>query len=80
MSHLSTIIRRVKHKLEVYKGSTEIFSDPIFIQAIRNLEEYQQYWKDFTPDEKRKADELLRIYNLPHLTDQQKVEMLKKVV
>jgi hypothetical protein len=82
MSHLSTIISRVRHKLEVYRGNEEVFNDPIFVQAMRNLKEYQEAWKDFTPEEKEKADELLRIFNLPTsvVTNREKVKLLREVI
>jgi hypothetical protein len=82
MSHLSTIISRVRQKLDAYRGDISVFQDPIFVQAIRNLKEYQEAWKDFTPEEKKKADELFRIYHLPHsvVTDNEKINLLKKVI
>jgi len=57
MSHLSTIIQRVKNRLEVYGGDPQEASrDSLFKQSINNLKEYQDAWKDYTPEEKKEAD------------------------
>ena len=52
MSHLSTIISRVKHRLDtVYKGDIKKASkDSLFKQAVNNLEEYIRDWDDFTKE------------------------------
>lgn len=55
MSHLSTIISRVKH------GSDDLNS-PIFEQAVINLMEYMGENGDYSPDEKREAVELYDKY------------------
>ena len=55
MSHLSTLISRVKHH-----GVKEYFkSDPIFEQAVINLMEYLEgYPEEITSEEKAEALEL----------------------
>jgi hypothetical protein len=78
MSYLSTIIGRVKHKIVIYKGDEKgLLEDSIFRQAVRNLEEYQETWKDWTPEEHKKADKLLTKWSLKVENVEKK---LKKVV
>ena len=61
MSHLSTIISRVKHRLSIYNNNEiEASKDPLFLQAVRNLMEYN--YPDFTPDERKEADLLYSKY------------------
>ena len=63
MSHLSTIILRVKRRLEVYDNDPqEAAKDPLFRQAVRNLQEYQETWNNQTPEEVKEADELYARY------------------
>ena len=60
-SHLSTIISRVKNRLQdVYKGNEkEAAKDSLWLQSIRNLQEYMETWPDqFTKEEQKEADEL----------------------
>jgi len=60
MSHLSTIINRVKNRLEeVYKGDPKkAGKDSLFRQAVNNLSEYIESWDDFTEEEQEEADML----------------------
>jgi hypothetical protein len=63
MSHLSTIIERVKRRLEVYDKSDDpqaVYSDPLFEQSVINLMEYNAAWQDQTPQE---AEESVRLYD-----------------
>lgn len=63
MSHLTTIIHRVERRLATYGGDAEkAGEDPMFVQAVHNLQEYQQAWKDATPEEIRQADILYTKY------------------
>jgi len=63
MSHLTTIIGRVESKLEAYKDNRNALKyDRIFLQAVKNLMEYQDCWKDSTVEEQKKADELFWEY------------------
>lgn len=65
MSHLSTIIGRVKNRLEqVYKGDVkEAAKDSLWQQSVRNLQEYQENWTDQTKEEVNEADELYARYS-----------------
>lgn len=58
MSHLSTIISRVKGK-EHY-SEQDLKEDILFEQAIINLMEYLKSWKDYTAEEKAEA---IRLYD-----------------
>lgn len=63
MSHLGTIIMRVKRKLEVYDNDPqEASKDPLFRQAVKNLQEYQEAWNDQTQEEVKEADRLYARY------------------
>ena len=64
-SHLSTIISRVKNKLnDVYKGDEKKASyDKLWLQSIRNLDEYMRTWKDsYTSEEADEASDLYAKY------------------
>jgi len=45
MSHLSTIISRVEHRLKV--NPDDLKNDNLFLQSVCNLKEYQQAWDNF---------------------------------
>jgi hypothetical protein len=63
-SHLTTIIGRLKHRLEVAGGDPKkAGNDSFFRQSVRNLMEYQQAWTDFTKEEQKEADELYAKYS-----------------
>jgi hypothetical protein len=64
MSHLNTIIYRVVNRLEiVYNGDVERASkDSLWLQSIRNLDEYQRAWKDQSEEEVEQADLLYYKY------------------
>jgi hypothetical protein len=65
MSHLSTIIHRVKRRLdEVYKGDVKrAAQDSLWRQSIRNLREYQESWTDQTEEEITEANRLYSMYS-----------------
>jgi len=58
MSHLSTIISRVKHREKM----PNFLNDSLFWQSIVNLQEYQEAWNDFTKEEQEEADKLFTKY------------------
>lgn len=64
MSHLSTLIYRVKRRLdEVYKGDVQrAAQDSLWRQSIRNLREYQESWTDQTEEEITEANRLYSMY------------------
>lgn len=51
MSHLSTIIERVKRRAEFQDREP----DPMFEQAVINLMEYLDAWDDYTAEELNEA-------------------------
>ena len=58
-SHLSTIIQRVKNKVDSYGEDKDgLVKDNLFKQAVWNLKEYQEAWDDYTLEEKKEADAL----------------------
>lgn len=65
MSHLSTIIFRVNRRLkEVYKGDEQKAAhDSLWIESVKNLMEYQEAWKDQTPQEITQANQLYSKYS-----------------
>jgi len=69
MSHLSTIISRVRHKVRVYNNNLEeVSQDSIFEQAVINLMEYLKAWKDMSALEINEAKGLYDLYR-PYLND-----------
>lgn len=64
MSHLSTIIARVKRRLgATYRGNEKAASESsIWLQSIHNLKEYMEQWTDFTPEEAAEANALYAKY------------------
>ncbi|KKK93313.1 hypothetical protein LCGC14_2694140 [marine sediment metagenome] len=60
MSHLSTIISRVEHRLKV--NPDDLKNDNLFLQSVCNLKEYQQAWDNFTAEEAIKAIALYEDY------------------
>lgn len=64
MSHLATIIARVVNRLAIpYNGNEEeAAKDPLWLQSIRNLKEYQEHWQDQTEEEIKRADLLYEKY------------------
>ena len=63
MSHLTTIINRVKHAEGVYKDDFEgMTRDLMFRQSVANLREYQELWKDQTQEEVVEANRLYSLY------------------
>lgn len=63
MSHLTTIIGRVKRRLALYEGElNRAKDDPIFIQSVRNLNEYPGAFEDYTEEELKEAKELYEKY------------------
>ena len=64
MSFLSTIIHRVKSRLEeIYNGDPKkAGSDWQFRQSIDDLQRYIDGYKDYTKDEMKEADELYAKY------------------
>jgi len=63
MSHLGTIIERVKRRASNLENNPDKLSDdPLFIQAVTNLMEYMELWSDFTNDEKIEAQRLFELY------------------
>jgi hypothetical protein len=62
MSHLSTIIHRVKHRLDsVYKGDTaKAAKDSLWVESIHNLRDYS--FGDETGEETEEANRLLALY------------------
>lgn len=56
MSHLSTIIGRIRNKEMAYEQEpNELLNDTLFEQAIINLMEYMEYAKDVTAEERELA-------------------------
>ena len=63
MSHLTTIINRIKHAEEMYKDDFKgMTKDLMFQQAVANLKEYQDAWTDQTQEEVIEADRLYSLY------------------
>lgn len=62
MSHLTILIKRVTERLKVYDNDPEKASeDPLWLQQIVNLKQYQDFYDDYTDSE---ADEANRLYNI----------------
>ena len=51
MSHLSTIIDRVKRRMD----SPDRAKDRLFIQSVCNLREYVLLWTNYTEEERKEA-------------------------
>lgn len=63
MSHLSTILNRIKRKIEGYRNNPEeLTSDPFFLRLIANTQEYQAMWSDYTQEEADAANILWERY------------------
>lgn len=63
MSHLTTLCERVERRLRMYGGKEEeAAKSPIFRQEVRNLQEYQNEWDDFTEAEQVRADRLYGLF------------------
>jgi len=58
MSHLSTIIQRIKHHEKI----PNFLEDDLFWQAIVNTQEYKKAWTDWTLGEEKEADRLYLKY------------------
>ena len=56
MSHLSTIIQRIKRTIETEEDPMD---DPLMKQHVRNLREYPRLWDDATEEELELRKELL---------------------
>jgi hypothetical protein len=65
MSHLSTILNRIKRKMEHYRrfpAPSGLTTDPLFLRLISNTQEYQALWTDFTQEEADAANTLWERY------------------
>jgi len=63
MSHLGTIIERVKRRaLNCENDPDRLSADPLFSQSVTNLMEYMELWSDFTKDEESEAQRLFNLY------------------
>ena len=67
MSHLSTVISRVRHKIRIYGNATDAAQDSIFEQAVLNLMEYIKEWRDMSALEINEAKGLYDLYS-PYLS------------
>lgn len=80
MSHLSTIINRVKRSEEKYKNDREtMLRDILFHQHIANLYEYQESWQDQTAEEVKEANELFDKY-YPMVKDTPRLKDVKEKI
>lgn len=79
MSHLSTILNRIKRKKEQFRHNpTGLITDPLFLRLIRNTQEYQAMWTDYTGEEADAANtfwERYKQYLKPE--DQKNAEQLR---
>lgn len=74
MTHLSTIIDRVKRREHIYGEDIKgLLNDTIFHQNVANLYEYQENWTDATTEEKAEADKLFNKY-YPLLKDKDRLK------
>lgn len=63
MSHLSTLINRIKRKKEQFRRSPDLLTiDPLFLRLICNTQEYQAGWRDYTQEEADAANTLFERY------------------
>lgn len=79
MSHLSTILNRIKRKKEQFRHNpTGLATDPLFLRLIRNTQEYQAMWTDYTGEEADTANKLWERYKQYLKPEEQKdVEQLR---
>lgn len=70
MSHLSTIIGRVKRSIKVNRKLPENQRLQASLSHAFNLAEYMTYNQDFSPEEAREAIRLLDLMGLPHVVDE----------